>query len=297
MEHTEQSQSPSADSRCSIINEGCLLMIMRKILQYSIQEVEPYISWTYFYHAWQMSGKSENDREELRKDAEKTLRELREKYTTKAVFGLYEAYADGDDIIVEGIRLPMLRQQRRAQSGTPCLCMADFIMPANAQRKDTIGIFAATVEMRMETEHHADPYQRMMVQTLADRLAEATTEKMHQEVRTKYWGYASDEKLSINEILRGGFQGIRPAVGYPSMPDASINFLIQQIIDMSSIGILLTENGAMRPHASVSGLMIAHPKARYFDVGPVASDQLADYANRRGIPLELARRFLASNII
>lgn len=272
-------------------------MIMRKILQYSIQEVEPYISWTYFYHAWQMSGKSENDREELRKDAEKTLRELRGKYTTKAVFGLYEACAEGDDIIVEGVRLPMLRQQRRAQPGAPCLCMADFIMPANAQRKDTIGIFAATVEMRMETEHHADPYQRMMVQTLADRLAEATTEKMHQEVRTKYWGYASDENLSINELLRGGFQGIRPAVGYPSMPDASINFLIQQIIDMASIGILLTENGAMRPHASVSGLMIAHPKARYFDVGPVAGDQLADYANRRGIPLELARRFLASNII
>jgi cobalamin-dependent methionine synthase I len=170
-------------------------------------------------------------------------------------------------------------------------------MPVTARKKDTIGIFAATVEMRMETEHHTDPYQQMMVQTLADRLAEATTEKMHQEVRTKYWGYAPNEQLSIEEILRGAFQGIRPAVGYPSMPDASINFLIQQIIDMGSIGIHLTEHGAMRPHASVSGLMIAHPKARYFDVGPVGNDQLADYAHRRGIPLELARKFLASNLI
>lgn len=272
-------------------------MIMRKILQYSIQEVEPYISWTYFYHAWQMSGKSEKEREELRADAEQTLRLLRGKYHTKAVFGLYDAYAEGDDIIVEGTRLPMLRQQRPSQQGAPCLCMADFIMPAKAQRKDTIGVFASTVEMRMETEHHTDPYQRMMVQTLADRLAEATTEKMHREVRTKYWGYAQHECLTIDEMLRGNFQGIRPAVGYPSMPDASVNFLIQQIIDMASIGILLTENGAMRPHASVSGLMIAHPKARYFDVGPVAGDQLADYASRRGIPLELARRFLASNVI
>ena len=270
---------------------------MRKQLQFSIQEVEPLISWTYFYHAWQMGGKSEKDRAALREDAEQTLTQLRGKYTTHAVFGLYDAYADGDDIIVEGMRLPMLRQQRPTHQGCPCLCLADFIMPASEERKDTIGIFAATVEMRMETDNHADPYQRMMVQTLADRLAEATTEKMHQEVRTKYWGYAPHEQLSIDELLRGGFQGIRPAVGYPSMPDASINFLIQQIIDMGSIGIHLTENGAMRPHASVSGLMIAHPKAQYFDVGPVGEDQLADYATRRGIPIELARRFLASNLI
>lgn len=274
-----------------------VLKKMRKQFQYSIQEVEPFISWAYFYHAWQMSGKSEKDRADLRKDAEQTLRQLRGQYTTKAVFGLYDAYADGDDIIVEGVRLPMLRQQRPTTPGSPCLCLADFIMPETASKKDTIGVFAATVEMRMETEHHADPYQRMMVQTLADRLAEATTEKMHQEVRTKYWGYAPYEQLSMEELLRGAFLGIRPAVGYPSMPDASINFLIQQIVDMGSIGIHLTENGGMRPHASVSGLMIAHPKARYFDVGPVGDDQLADYATRRGIPLELARRFLASNLI
>ena len=274
-----------------------VLKKMRKQFQYSIQEVEPFISWAYFYHAWQMSGKSEKDRADLRKDAEQTLRQLRGQYTTKAVFGLYDAYADGDDIIVEGVRLPMFRQQRPTTPGSPCLCLADFIMPETASKKDTIGVFAATVEMRMETEHHADPYQRMMVQTLADRLAEATTEKMHQEVRTKYWGYAPHEQLSMEELLRGAFLGIRPAVGYPSMPDASINFLIQQIVDMGSIGIHLTENGAMRPHASVSGLMIAHPKARYFDVGPVGDDQLADYATRRGIPLELARRFLASNLI
>ena len=270
---------------------------MRKLFQYSINEVEPFISWTYFYHAWQMSGKSEIERADLRADAEHTLRQLRGKYTTKAVFGLYDACSDGDDIIVEGVRLPMLRQQRPSYQGAPCLCLADFIMPATAKQKDTIGVFAATVEMRMETDNHSDPYQRMMVQTLADRLAEATTEKMHQEVRTKYWGYAPHEQLSIEELLRGGFQGIRPAVGYPSMPDASINFLIQQIIEMTSIGIHLTEHGAMRPHASVSGLMIAHPKARYFDVGHLGEDQLADYALRRGIPLELARQFLAANLI
>ncbi len=271
--------------------------MMRKLLQYTIEEVEPFISWPYFYHAWQMGGKTEEARSELRDEAEQMLRLLRGKYTTKAVFGLFDAFSDGDDIIIEGVRLPMLRQQRPPTNGAHCLCLADYIMPYDEMRKDTIGVFAATVERRMETEHHADPYQQMLVQTLADRLAEATTEKMHLEVRKTYWGYAQDENLSMEQILRGEFQGIRPAVGYPSMPDASINFLIQKIIDMGSIGIHLTENGAMQPHASVSGLIIAHPKARYFDVGHVGLDQLADYARRREIPLELARRFLASNVM
>jgi cobalamin-dependent methionine synthase I len=136
----------------------------------------------------------------------------------------------------------------------------------------------------------------MMAQLLADRLAEATAERMHQEVRTRYWGYAPDEQLSSDELHMEHFQGIRPAVGYPSLPDASLNFLLDRLLDMSQIGIRLTESGAMRPHASVSGLMMAHPQARYFSIGKIGDDQLADYARRRGIPLQLARKFLAANL-
>ena len=119
---------------------------------------------------------------------------------------------------------------------------------------------------------------------------------MHLEVRRYYWGYAPDEQLTMRELLREDYQGIRPAVGYPSMPDTSMNFLLDQLIDMKRIGIHLTESGAMRPHASVSGLMFAHPKAHYFDLGKIGDDQLRDYARRRHIPVELARRFLASRL-
>ena len=136
----------------------------------------------------------------------------------------------------------------------------------------------------------------MLSQTLADRLAEATAEKLHEEVRRTYWGYAPDEHLSIEALHREAFQGIRPAVGYPSLPDTSINFLIDRLIGMTDIGIRLTEHGAMRPHASVSGLMLSHPAARYFDLGPIGIDQLSDYARRRGIPLPLMRKFISSNI-
>ena len=137
---------------------------------------------------------------------------------------------------------------------------------------------------------------RMLAQTLADRLAEATAERLHEQVRKEFWGYAPEEQLSIPEMLSERFQGIRPAVGYPSLPDTSLNFIIDRLLDMQGIGIRLTEHGAMRPHASVSGLMISHPQARYFNLGKIGDDQLADYADRRGIPVEMMRKFLASNL-
>jgi cobalamin-dependent methionine synthase I len=136
----------------------------------------------------------------------------------------------------------------------------------------------------------------MMAQLLADRLAEAAAEKLHESVRRDYWGYAPEEQLSVEALHQERFQGLRPAVGYPSLPDASINFLLDRVLGFPQIGIRLTESGAMRPHASVSGLMLAHPEARYFSVGKIGPDQLADYARRRGIPVEVARRFLAANL-
>jgi cobalamin-dependent methionine synthase I len=157
-------------------------------------------------------------------------------------------------------------------------------------------VFATSVSHGLETDFDADPYQKMMMQLLADRLAEATAERMHEEVRKHYWGYAKDENLSIPEMQIEKFQGIRPAVGYPSLPDTSLNFVLDELLDMKQIGIRLTESGAMKPHASVSGLMMAHPKARYFSIGKIGEDQLCDYARRRGLPVEVCRKFLAANL-
>ena len=272
-------------------------MAMRKVLSYAIHEVEPYINWLYFYHAWQMGKKTEEGRKELHDDALAMLRDFDRHYATHAVVGIYEANSEGDDIIAGGERIPMLRQQTPDPVTGACLSLADFVRPASAGVADRVGVFAATVDTMMENCHADDPYGRMLAQTLADRLAEATAEKMHQEVRIRLWGYAPDEQLSVDELHAEAFQGIRPAVGYPSLPDTSINFVIDKLLHIGEIGIRLTEHGAMRPHASVSGLMLAHPEARYFSIGKIGDDQLRDYARRRGLPLPLARKFLSTSLM
>ena len=270
---------------------------MRKVFKYDIRQVEPYVNWLYFYHAWQMGGGAEMVRNNLRKDAEEMMRHFDSSFHTYAVVGLYDAHAEGDDIVLEGFRLPLLRQQQPDPETGVCLCLADFVRPVDSGVADKVGVFAATVDPMMEKVGEDDPYVRLLAQTVADRLAEATAEVLHEQVRKSLWGYASEERLSIQQMHAEQFQGIWPAVGYPSLPDTSLNFLIDRIIGMGEIGIHLTENGAMRPHASVSGLMISHPKARYFNLGKIGRDQLADYARRRGIPLELMGKFLATNIV
>ena len=267
-------------------------------LTYDISSLIPYINWPYFFFAWQVKEESEKDR--LRQEAEAQLKQLEGKYHAYGLFELYEAYSDGDDIMVSEKRIPCLRQQ---QGTPPYLCLSDFISPFNkshssflTRHSSEIGIFATSVDIGLETDFDADPYQKMLVQLLADRLAEATAERMHEQIRKEFWGYAKDEKLSIPDMLIEKFQGIRPAVGYPSLPDTSLNFVLDDLLDMKQIGIRLTESGAMKPHASVSGLMLAHPEAHYFSVGKIGEDQLHDSASRRGLPLELCRRFLAANL-
>jgi len=275
-------------------------------LTYSIHEVIPYINWPYFDYAWGVGSKGKKERDQLRQEAQQRLLVLAEKYHTYALFGLFDANSDGDDIVLwkdaaegqpaEQIRIPFLRQQKPVRKGEPSLCLSDFLRPLSMGQTDTIGVFATSVEHSIETDADNEPYSKMMAQTLADRLAEATAERMHEEVRRQYWGYAPHEQLSIQQLHIEAFQGIRPAVGYPSLPDTSINFILSDLIGMKRIGIRLTESGMMVPHASVSGLMISHPKARYFDIGKIGEDQLKDYARRRGIPVETARRFLSSFI-
>lgn len=267
-----------------------------KIITYNISEIVPYINWAYFFYAWSMNGKAKDAQLELRSEAEKLLADMEGRYHTRAVFALCEANSEGDDIIINGTRVPMLRQQK-VIPGKPNLCLADFIRPASSGIKDTIGLFATSVDAAFTSNNEGDPYQRMLSQTLADRLAEATAEKFHEDVRKKYWGYATDEQLTIKDLLAERYQGIRPAVGYPSIPDTSMNFLLYELLDMKGIGINLTESGMMVPHASVSGFMFAHPQSRYFDLGKIDDEQLVDYAHRRNKPVEELRKYLASTLL
>jgi cobalamin-dependent methionine synthase I len=268
-------------------------------LTYSIADVAPYINWLYFDHAWGMSGKPEAERQQLRREAEERLSRYADRYHSRAVFALYDCRSEDEDIVLsvrgteessDGVaRIPLLRQQ---QAGSEYLCLADFISPD----VDRIGLFATTVDGAIVTDFEDDPYEKMMMQLVADRLAEATAERLHEQVRKTFWGYARDEQLTMEEMQQERFQGIRPAVGYPSLPDTSLNFVIDRLIDMKQTGIRLTESGAMKPHASVSGLMLAHPAAHYFSIGKIGDDQLADYARRRDVPVSLMRKFLGGNL-
>lgn len=274
---------------------------MNKI--YNISELTPFINWLYFYHAWGLSGKPREDKEKMKQEALQMLASWEKKYHTHAIFRLFEVCSEGDDLIfflpVTRFRFPMLRQQHPSAPGEPNLCLADFIRPLSQGIRDQAGVFCTSVDGTIIDEYSHDDYLNMMAQTLSDRLAEATAEKLHEEVRKDraYWGYAPDENLTIEQQHREEYQGIRPAIGYPSLPDTSANFLIDQLIDMKQAGIRLTETGMMTPHASVSGFMFAHPKSRYFELGKIGDDQLRDYARRRGVPVELMRRFLAVNTI
>ena len=258
---------------------------------FDIPSLIPYVNWPYFYYAWQV--KEEQEKIRLRTEAEVFLMKIENLYQAYALFELFAANADGDDIVLDEHRIPLLRQQ---QGKPPYLCLSDFLRPITSGIKDRVGVFATSVDLGLETDFDFDPYQKMMAQLLADRLAEAAAECMHEQVRKKYWGYAKDEQLSIPDMLIEKFQGIRPAIGYPSLPDTSLNFVLNDLLDLRQIGIRLTESGAMKPHASVSGLMLAHPKACYFNLGKIGEDQLRDYARRRGLPIEVVRKFLASNL-
>lgn len=270
---------------------------------YSISELTPFINWLYFYHAWGLSGKPREDKEKMKQEALQMLASWEEKYHTHAIFRLFEVCSEGDDLIFflseKKLRFPMLRQQHPSAPGEPNLCLADFIRPLSQGIRDQVGVFCTSVDGTIIDEYSHDDYLNMMAQTLSDRLAEATAEKLHEEVRRdrEYWGYAPDENLTVEQQHREEYQGIRPAIGYPSLPDTSANFLIDQLIDMKQAGIRLTETGMMTPHASVSGFMFAHPKSRYFELGKIGDDQLRDYSRRRGVPVELMRRFLAVNTI
>ena len=299
-----------------------------KLKTYRISELIPFINWLYFYHAWGLSGKPKADKEKIKQEALQMLASWEVKYHTHAIFKLFEVGSEGDDLIFflpstseengisgtsggngtpgtsgiesngieekkeKNLRFPMLRQQHPSAPGEPNLCLADFIRPLSQGIRDQIGVFCTSVDGTIIDVYRHDDYLNMMAQTLSDRLAEATAEKLHEEVRKEYWGYAPDENLTIEQQHREEYHGIRPAIGYPSLPDQSAIFAIEKIVGFANVGIAVTPNGAMSPASSVSGLMIAHPESRYFMIGAIAPGQRRDYAARRGITEEELSKWL-----
>ena len=266
-------------------------------ITYTIHELIDYINWTAWLANFPASDiPKATEAMQLHKEAMCMLNTMEQTCNVKAVFKLMDANADGDDLILDGKKLPLLRQQTRVHDSDPYLCLSDFVRPLSQGIPDTVGGFATTIDETLEKRFEYDPYKHLLIQTLNERLAEAAANKLHEMIRKEVWGYAKDEHLTRQQLLNEEYQGIRPAVGYPSLPDLSVIFLLDELIDIKSIGIRLTENGMMQPHASVCGLMFSHPQARYFAVGKIDEHQLADYAARRGKEVSYIQNYLTMNL-
>ena len=277
-----------------------------------------YIDWTFFFTAWELVGKFPAILEhpvqgaaarELYEAAQKLLRRIIDEklLEARAVWGFWPAASEGDDVVLyadearerEVARFPMLRQQQAKKEPGPHLSLADFVAPVDSGLRDYVGAFAVTAGIGADAlakkfEAELDDYQAILVKALADRLAEAYAEKLHHDAR-RAWGIEETE-LSNDDLVAERYRGIRPAFGYPACPDHSEKRTLFELLHAGEIEMTLTESCAMQPAASVSGLYFAHPKARYFNVGKLGRDQLADYAERKGLPLAEVERWLAPNL-
>ncbi|HEY5604759.1 MAG TPA: vitamin B12 dependent-methionine synthase activation domain-containing protein, partial [Gammaproteobacteria bacterium] len=286
---------------------------------YPLQGIRHYIDWTPFFHTWEIKGsypKVLNDpvkgkeAQKLFNDAQAMLDTvIEEKWlTARAVIGLFPANSVGDDDIEvytdesrKHVRMTLhhLRQQQQKADNKPNYCLADFVAPKSSGLNDAIGAFAVTAGIgieehvkRFEAQH--DDYNAIMLKALADRLAEAFAELMHEKVRKEYWAYAASEALANDALIREEYRGIRPAPGYPACPDHTEKALLWKLLDVENkTGIILTDSFAMYPASSVSGFYFAHPEARYFAVGKINKDQVEAYAQRKGMSVEEVERWLA----
>ena len=285
---------------------------------YPLGDLVDTIDWTPFFQAWELAGRYPailtddvvgESASELYRDAREMLDTIiREKWlTAKAVFGLFPANSVGDDVELrlpdgQSATVPFLRQQVDKPVERPDFCLADFIAPKDTGLEDWMGMFAVTAGIgiephleRFRADH--DDYRGILLKALADRLAEALAEHLHRRVRTGYWGYAPDESLDNDALIAEAYRGIRPAPGYPACPDHSPKEQLFGILDATgNAGMELTHGFAMLPTAAVSGYYFSHPGSKYFVVGRLGKDQVADYAKRRGVPLADAERWLASNL-
>ncbi|MGN0859422.1 MAG: methionine synthase [Stenotrophomonas sp.] len=287
------------------------------VSDWPLADLLPVIDWTPFFQSWELAGRFPDILDDaivgeqarsLYADAQAMLATVVEEkwLTARAVFGLWPARADGDDVQVDtgnGITtLHFLRQQVDKPVERPDFCLADFIAPASSGKADWIGAFAVTAGIgidahvaRFEADH--DDYNAILLKALADRLAEALAERLHQRVRTHYWGYARDEALDNQALIDEAYRGIRPAPGYPACPEHSEKTTLFALLDAPAhTGMQLTESYAMLPTAAVSGYYFSHPDSQYFVVGRLGREQVVDYARRKGITLAQAERLLASNL-
>ena len=279
---------------------------------YDLAELRKYIDWTPFFSTWELHGKYPNILEDkiVGEEARKLLADanalldkiIEEKWlTAKAVVGFYEANSSVDDIeLKDKTRLHHLRQQNKKGEGLPNYCLSDFVAPKESGKQDYIGGFAVTTGIGIEKwlkhfEEQHDDYNKIMLAALADRLAEAFAERMHERVRTEFWHYVHNEELSSEELIKEKYQGIRPAPGYPACPDHTEKPMLFKLLDAEkNAGIILTESNAMYPASSVSGWYFSHPDSKYFGIGKIAKDQLEDYAQRKNMQTEDMERWLQS---
>jgi 5-methyltetrahydrofolate--homocysteine methyltransferase len=287
-----------------------------------VAELARYIDWTFFFTAWELRGRfpaildhpeQGAAARELFANAKKLLAEIIAggKLRARGVYGFWPAASDGNDIILyaddartrEKLRFNMLRQQQAKtedKTDNPCFSLADFVAPAGGPARDHVGAFAVTAglgaaELAASYEKALDDYSAIIVKALADRLAEAFAEYLHQRAR-RDWGYGVAEDLSNDELIDEKYRGIRPAFGYPACPDHTEKGKLFDLLGARTAGIELTESFAMTPAASVSGIYLAHPKARYFNIGRIGRDQVEDYARRKGMPVPEVERWLAPNL-
>jgi 5-methyltetrahydrofolate--homocysteine methyltransferase len=288
---------------------------------YPLDEIARYIDWTFFFHAWKLNGKYPAifsdpvkgvEAKKLFDDGQVLLKKIitDKMLTAKGVIGIYPANAIGDDVEVYSdekrsaviTEFHFLRNQHKKSSEFN-LCMADFIAPKESGRTDFIGGFAATAGLGIEHwvkefENQYDDYNAIMLKILADRLAEAFAELLHENVRKEFWGYAKEENFDVPSLIKEKYSGIRPAIGYPSIPDHTEKRLLFDLLEVEQqASIHLTETYAMHPAASVCGFYIANPESRYFNLEKISRDQVEDYATRKQMPVEEVEKWLSTNLI
>ena len=293
---------------------------VKHLIDFPLEELRNYIDWTFFFITWGLKGhypqiladeKQGEEAKKLYKEGNEFLDEIIEKkmLQANAAFGIWPAQSDGDDVVLyedescekEIGRFYHLRQQEKKKEGVANFCLSDFVAPKESGKVDYCGGFATTAGIGIEKwtkqfrEEHND-YKAIMVEALADRLSEAFAELLHLEIRKNYWGYAPDENLTLDEILKIKYQGIRPALGYPACPEHSEKENLFKLLDAEEIGISLTEHFAMYPNASVSGQYFVHPESRYFSLEKISKEQVEDYAKRKNESVEFVEKFLPTNL-
>ncbi len=283
---------------------------------FDLSVLKEYIDWTPFFSTWELKGKYPNifedvyvgeEAKKLFKDAQLMLDQLISKKLLKAngIVGIFEAHENNGDIILpdENVKFNFLRQQRKMGNNISNLSLADYVAPKETGKKDYIGAFAVTTGIGIERiieqyEKDHDDYNSILVKAITDRLAEAFAEYLHEYVRKKMWGYSSDESLNKELLVREKYQGIRPAPGYPACPDHTEKQKLWKLLDIENkTGISLTESFAMYPTAAVSGFYFSHPESKYFAVGKIGDDQLVEYAKRKNVPYDYAKKWLSPNLL